>query len=86
MITEIEGLIAILKEMGASDISHKAEVFADEEIQFRFGGKKVEISGRWHNDGTAGLLVIIEDWPMTTLDNGFKPSEKLQEKGTWTRK
>ena len=70
MIAEIDGLIEILKEMGANDISHKAEVFADEEILFRFGGKKVEISGRWHNDGTAGLLVIIEDWPANTLDKG----------------
>ena len=78
-------LIQILKEMGASDISHKAEVFADEEIQFRFCGKKVEISGRWHNDGTAGLLVIIEDWPMTTLDKDFKPTPELQKKGTWTK-
>ena len=69
MITEIDGLIAILKEMGANDISHKAEVFEDEEILFRFGGKKVEISGRWYNDGCAGLRVMIEDCSTSDYHN-----------------
>ena len=62
-------LIQILKDMGASDISHKEILFEDEEISFRFRGKKIELSGNWHMDGTGGLTAIVEDWPINTLDN-----------------
>lgn len=62
--------LEILEKMGANDILHRDALFYDEAISFRFGGKKIEISGYGHNDETGGLIATVEDWPITTLDKG----------------
>jgi len=52
-------LLEILAEMGATDIEFKDELGTDTSMSFVLNQIKVEISGQWHNDDTAGLFVEI---------------------------
>jgi len=55
----MDELIKILEQMGAEDVLYKDDPPEDDEIHFKFGGKKIEIAVC--DCGYLGLVATVED-------------------------